>query len=152
MKTKFHGVVIKDILGAYRFKSRLHRLPFLLAISSVFLVVGISEIAIREGFLCPDDEINCLMAAALGLFVFQAIAIFPPCVARLWDIGWPKVLAVFPSILAFLTHPIQMVISMLNKADVISTSYFHSGFNLIGSTLLLFCIFLLVLVKGGNAD
>lgn len=150
MKTELFGVVLKDILSAYRFKSRLHRLPFLVAILTVFLVVGIGESAIREGVLCPDGGINCLVAAAYALFAFQAIVIFPPCVARLWDIGWPRVLAVFPSILAFLTHPIQMVISLLNKADVISTSYYHSVLNLVGSTLLLCCFFLLVLVKGSE--
>jgi hypothetical protein len=143
--------LLKELLGAYRFKNRLHRLPFLVAILTVFLVVGIGESAIRDGFLCPDDGINCLVAAAFGLFAVQAIAIFPPCVARLWDIGWPRALAVFPAILALLTYPIQMVVSLLNKADVISTSYYHSGLNLIGSTLLLFCLFVLVLVKGSES-
>ena len=151
LKTKSFSVVLNDILGAYRFKRRLRRLPFFLAILTVFLVVGIDEFALREGVLCPDGGINCLTAAAYGLFAFQAIVIFPPCAARLWDIGWPRFLAIFPSILAFLTHPIQMVISLLNQADVISTSYYHSGFNLLGSTLLLFCLFLLVFVKGDES-
>ncbi len=130
--------MLNDILGAYLFRQPLGRLPFFLAIVTVFLVLGVVESAISEGVICPGVSLNCIMTAVYGLYAFQAIAIFPPCVARLRDIGWPTYPAAFLSVLAFFTFPTQMVISLLNKADLISTSYFYSGFNLIGSTVLLF--------------
>ena len=139
--------MLNDIASAYLFRRRLSSLPFLLTVVTVFLVVGIGKSAIGEGVLCPDDGAICIMAAVYGLFAFQAIAIFPPCVARLRDIGWPRFLAVFLSILAFLTDPLQMVISLLNQANVISTSYYYSGFNLVGSTLLLFLLTLLAFAE-----
>ncbi len=129
--------MLKDIAGAYRFRRPLRRLPFVIAIVAVFAIVGIVELAIWEGVICPEIDINCISAAVYGMYAFQAISIFPPCVARLRDIGWPLFPGIFLSFLALFTHPIQMVISLLNQANVISTSYYHSGLNLVGSTLLL---------------
>ena len=144
--------MLNDIVSAYLFRAPLGRLPFILAILAVFVLVGVGERAIGVGIICSEINLNCITAAVYSLYAFQAIAIFPPCVARLRDIDWPWFLAFFLSILAFLTWPIQMVISLLNMADLISTSYVFSGFNLVGSTLLLLLLAVLASAEGKQPD
>ena len=102
---------------------------------------------LRRSFLNSETASENYLVAAYGAEVFLAFALFPLCAARLRDIGRPQILAIL-IFLSVIFSPKHMVIAALNSLEIISSSYFYSGLNTVGSIVLLSFILVLATQKG----
>ena len=140
---------MKEILNSYRFQGRLGRLPFVLSFVTLSVAVNFIAYGLRRSFVNSETAADSYLIAAFGAEVFLALAVFPLCAARLRDIGWPQILAIL-IFLSLIFSPWHMVIAALNSLGVISSSYFYSGLNTVGSIVLLWFILTLALQKGAR--
>jgi len=141
--------MINNILNSYRFKGQLRRIPFVLSFLILSIVTSYISYLFRQAFLGLESGGDHYLTASFIAEILVAFAIFPLCAARLRDIGWSQFLAVL-ILLSPLLSPRLMIIAALNSFGFISSSYWYSGFNLIGSVVLLLFIFSLMVLKGGN--
>ena len=147
--------MISEIFNSYRFRSQLGRLPFVLSLVTLAIGLKLTYYALLSAYaheaVYGSTNSEKYLIAAYGVNVLLALALLPLCVARLRNIGWSPYWAIF-ILLSLLVSPWHMIIAALNDAGIISTSYYFSGFNMIGSIVLLWFVFVLAFHKGANRN
>ena len=141
--------MIKDILNSYQFRGRLQRIPFALAFAAIAISLGYAAYEIRRSLYVGGDGGESYLLVAWGAEILIALLVFPLCAARLRDIGWSAYLSILILFLPFFSVKFA-IIAALNAGGFMSSSYWFSGFNLIGSIVMIAFVAALALVKGAN--
>lgn len=143
--------LFSDISNAYRFQGRLKRLPFALSFLGLSVVVGLVSWNLRQSWLAEGVSGSTYASVAWGTEVLVALLVLPLCAARLRDLEWPSLLAVFIFVSPALS-PTLLVLIALKNGGSLSAPHWMPGLILISSVVLVVGIVILLVMRGTDGD
>ena len=137
--------MLTNIAKAYLFSGKLGRLEFFVAVSLASLLVRLTSSFLLDALSLPMGLFDYWHFVAIGLLL--AVLLIPLFAARLKDIGWPPVLAVFVA-----APTIPLLYYQFHKATggmnaTFQSAWYVNGSNFLGLGLVVFAV-CLALIPG----